>query len=398
MKSKNSLVLLILISLLILPAMADAEDQIINSTRDYSLKLELKHSINKGVKWIIQNQHEDGFWSDQDHPALTGFALFALLNQPGESNNAAKSITSSKYSKQIESGLKYILSKVQPDGGIYTPGQGLANYNTSLSIMALTAANNPAFSDTIRKARRFVIKGQFDFGEKGEVDTTLDGGVGYGNSYPHSDMSNTLLALEALRYSQAYKEEESIIGENELNWDAAIQFITKCQNLSETNPAEWVSDDPENKGGFVYFPGNTKSDTVKLSDGRVALRSYGSISYAGLLSLAYAELDKSDQRVAAVMQWLSENYTLDENPGMGQQGLFYYFHTMAKALSASHTRELVTRDNKNVNWKKQLGLKLMDLQHLDGYWVNPTSRWWEKDPVLVTSYSLIALEIIERTL
>ena len=39
-------------------------------------------------------------------------------------------------------------------------------------------------------------------------------------------------------------------------------------------------------------------------------------------------------------------------------------------------------------------MHLLDLQQSDGSWVNRNNRWWEKDPVLVTAYALIALEII----
>jgi squalene-hopene/tetraprenyl-beta-curcumene cyclase len=34
------------------------------------------------------------------------------------------------------------------------------------------------------------------------------------------------------------------------------------------------------------------------------------------------------------MDWLRGNYTLEENPGMGPQGYFYYLHLMTKALTA----------------------------------------------------------------
>ena len=359
---------------------------------DLSLKLEIQNAIRKGARWLLTHQEQEGHWSDPDHPALTSFALFALMNDP------VRTAKGDQYSPVISNGYAYLQRKVRPDGGIYTDGVGLANYNTSVSIMALTAAGNPEYDTLIRNARSFVIKGQFDFDEKGELDHPLDGGIGYGNSYPHSDLSNTVLALEALRFSEAWKPENPALGEEELNWEAAIKFISNCQNLKGANTQSWVSEDPANKGGFVYFPGNTKSETVELPDGRVALRSYGSISYAGLLSFAYARLDPTDQRVAAVKQWLSENYTLEENPGMDQQGLFYYYHTMAKALTAARVQSLTTVDSRTVNWRKDLALKLLDLQDLNGSWSNETARWWEKDPVLVTSYCLIALELIEQAL
>lgn len=364
----------------------------LETNSDQSLKLEVSNAIRKGALWLLRNQEKEGHWSDMDHPALTSFALFALLNDP------LKTADRDQFEGAVDRGFDYILGKVKPDGGVYTEGVGLANYNTSLSIMALTAAGNPDYAGIIRDARKFVIGGQFDFGEKGVQDTPLDGGIGYGNSYPHSDMSNTVMALEAIRYSEAYRGEESIPGVNDLNWEAAIQFISNCQNLKVANEGNWVSEDKANKGGFVYFPGNTKSDMVELPDGRVALRSYGSISYAGLLSFAYAKLEPDDERVVAVLKWLSDNYTLEENPGMNHQGLFYYFHTMSKALTAAGLQTLEVSDRGLVNWRKDLALKLMDLQKQDGSWTNETARWWEKDPVLVTSYCLIALELIERSL
>ena len=122
------------------------------------------------------------------------------------------------------------------------------------------------------------------------------------------------------------------------------------------------------------------------------------MSYAGLLSYIYADLKKDDPRVLAVYDWLKENYTLEENPGMGQQGLYYYYHTMAKALSACDVNVLRLTHEKTIDWRKELSLKLINLQKNDGYWVNETGRWWEADPVLVTAYAMISLDIIYRGL
>ena len=57
-----------------------------------------------------------------------------------------------------------------------------------------------------------------------------------------------------------------------------------------------------------------------------------------------------------------------------------------------------TEAGKTVNLREALVRKLVGLQKIDpktgaGYWVNEEGRWWEQDPVLVTSYALIALEI-----
>ena len=109
-------------------------------------------------------------------------------------------------------------------------------------------------------------------------------------------------------------------------------------------------------------------------------------------------VDAPDARdVAPVLDWLRHNYTLKENPGMGQQGLYYYFHTMAKALHAYDLDKLQT-DQGAVPWRKELSLRLLNLQNADGSWANENNRWWEKDPALVTSYAVLTLGIIERGL
>ena len=184
----------------------------------------------------------------------------------------------------------------------------------------------------------------------------------------------------------------------DLNWKAAISFIQKCQNLKSHNKEPWVSEDPENKGGMIYFPGKSQAGSAKGSQsGRTALRSYGSISYAGMLSYAYAELDKTDPRVTSVQKWLVDNYTLEENPGMGAQGQFYYYYLMAKALTIYGTDKLKLMDGKEVDWRKDLALKLIGFQDQDGSWINKkASRWWENERPLVTAYSIIALSYLHR--
>ena len=114
-------------------------------------------------------------------------------------------------------------------------------------------------------------------------------------------------------------------------------------------------------------------------------------SYAGLLSLIYADLEKDDPRITSVMKWLSRNYTLAENPGLGEQGLFYYYQTIAKALSAAGVTKLTLADGKEADWRMDLTRKLLSTQREDGSWINANSRWWENDPVLVTSYTLLSL-------
>lgn len=350
---------------------------------DVSMKLEVRHAIDRGVQWLQSQRKAEGNWSEAQYPALTALPLAALLMDPSRDRSAP-------LPQEIARSLEWLVSLVKRDGGIY--GKGLANYNTSVSMMALLLAGRAEDEQVLLQARRFLTNQQQDYGVRGEVDHSLDGGVGYGSSYAHSDLSNTHLALEALYYSKSLVQDKPEEAAYALNWDAAIAFVSKCQNLPETNSEEWASGDPANRGGFVYYPGDSKAGEQKLENGKVALRSYGSMSYAGLLSFVYAEMDPADPRMKAVLQWLSENFSTEENPGMEGEGLFYYYHTMAKALALAGVDELTLKDGSKVNWRRELSKKLFDLQREDGSWMNETKRWWEGDAVLATSYALLALE------
>jgi squalene-hopene/tetraprenyl-beta-curcumene cyclase len=102
--------------------------------------------------------------------------------------------------------------------------------------------------------------------------------------------------------------------------------------------------------------------------------------------------------VLAVFDWLRANYTLDENPGMGLQGLYYYLHTMTKALTAYGVSELELKDGRKLDWRREVAMRLLNLQRQDGSWFNDNARWLEKDPSLVTSYAVLSLEMIWRGL
>ena len=118
------------------------------------------------------------------------------------------------------------------------------------------------------------------------------------------------------------------------------------------------------------------------------------MTYAGMLSFIYAQLEKEDPRVQAAYDWITRHYTLDENPGLGMQGLYYNYHTMAKALAVYGTEKLRVNGRKDeVDWRKELLEKLIELQEGDGYWKNESGRWWENDPVLVTAYATLAMDM-----
>ena len=369
-------------ALAILAASARGEEPLPRQEENLSVRNEVGIAIDKGLEWLRKNQNPDGSWSLNEYPALTALPLWAYMGNPAG--------TPKEKPDYIEKGYDFILSSVRPDGGIYR--KGLANYNTSISLVALVLAQDGKYDSVIRAAHDFVIGQQ----AKGLSDPTMSGGVGYGPTgaaRDHPDLSNTVIALEAIRRSEGIANRERPDGPK-LDWNAAIAFIQRCQNLPAANKEPYVSKSADDRGGFMYFPG----DSAAGETGTNGARSYGSMSYAGLLSYIYADLTRDDPRVVAAMDWLKSHYSVEENPGMAIDGLFYYYQVMAKALSTGGTPELALANGRKVNWPKELGLKLIDLQQADGSWANESGRWMEKDPVLATAYSVLTLEMVYREL
>lgn len=355
-----------------------------------SIKEEIRQSIARGNAWLAEQQKEKGFWDDGGLPAFTALALTAQVRDPN------LDLSGGKLPEHLEKGFDWLTAQQKEDGGIYN--RGLAVYNTATSLTALSSTGMAKYEPNIVKARKHLINNQWDIGEKGKTDNQNDGGIGYGSKDDHTDMSNTYLALEALALSDKIIEDGNYADQPKLNWDAALTFLSRSQNLKATNDQEWASDDPKNKGGFIYTPGDSKAGTDVTADGKVALRSYASISYAGLMSLIYAKLGPDDPRVVAVKEWLGKNYTVEENPNMGAEGLYYYYQAMAKALNAAGINKLKLEDGTEADWRKDLAGKLLSSQRENGSWVNDNGRWMESNPVLVTAYTVMALEEIYRSI
>jgi hypothetical protein len=129
--------------------------------------------------------------------------------------------------------------------------------------------------------------------------------------------------------------------------------------------------------------------------GESRLRAYGSMTYSGFKSYLYANLAKDDPRVTEALRWIGENYTVQENPGMGTDGLYYYYVVMAKALDAWGSPTLAT-PNGDKRWADDLVNRLGELQSEDGSFKPVDDRWLENDPVLITAYSLLALQHAAR--
>ncbi len=315
-------------------------------------------------------QAEDGSYSGKSGIGVTTIAATALLSNGWKPEDPA-----------VAKSLKLIESCVQPDGGVYTPGGLYANYETCLAIMCFVAANERRYDKIIQNAEAFVKKEQWGSPENVKEPSDLSyGGAGYGK-HQRPDLSNTAFLTDALRAAGNCPDDPAI--------QRALVFVSRCQNFeSENNTNMQAALNPD--GGFFYTcaaGGNSPAgDTLEGG-----LRSYGSMTYSGLKSFIHAGLKADDPRVKAATRWIRANYDLESNPGLGDSGLFYFYHVFAKTMGALGETFFADASGAKHDWRAELVETLAKRQGADGSWVNSNRRWMEGDPNLVTSYALLAM-------
>lgn len=316
-----------------------------------------KRGVDRALRWLRTEQGKDGSWSG--HPGITSLVALAYLRSPRAYHEGDGPF--------VDNAVAYLVAKAHPDGAIYdrdNPG-----YNTALAVQVLAETQNPAYRPLIDKASAYLrgIQAQDKTGyPKGHK---YYGGIGYGGD-ERPDLSNLQFAVEALRAADTDPKDPA--------WGRAIQFISRCQNRSESNDQTWAAND----GGFVYAPGESFAG---------ATRSYGSMTFAGIKSLLFAHVDKTDPRVQAGVDWARAHYSVEENPGLGQQGYYYYVDTFARTLALLGEPTLKSADKTDHRWAEELARKLLAMQDKEGWWSNPVGRWWEGNKHLATAHACLAL-------
>ncbi len=315
--------------------------------------------IERGLRFLSLEQHTNGTWDN--HPGITALAATAFLSSPIKHSYI-------KWKKALD----YIAYLSRADGGIYT--DDLPSLNTAVCILALNQADNRKFMSIIEKAQHFLVQLQCDESTGCTREDKLYGGIRYG-SEKTPDLDNLDYVLQALK-SSGFSDNHNI-------WERAVCFIQRCQNRDKSNDQVWSSDD----GGFIYYPGYSMAGGT---------RSYGSMTCAGLSCFYHANVGKEDPRVADAFRWISEHYTLEENPHVEMKGLYHYYYTLARSLSSYGEHTIKDSHDTEHNWKEELANKLSELQHNEGFWVNECPEWWEGNRTLVTSYAILTLSLLYK--
>jgi squalene-hopene/tetraprenyl-beta-curcumene cyclase len=285
----------------------------------------LAESLNNAAAYLRQQQAPDGTW--EKHPGVTAVVATALLRQPG--------VPRAKQLETVGKTLDWLAALAKPDGGIHD--NAIPHYVTAVSVSAFVAGGRPGDKVIIEKGRQYLAENLLDEGEGVRPSDFWYGGMGYGGTARADGRRADMISLE---YALQAMKDAALPGDNAA-WDKALTFVQRSQNRSESNDQSWAAND----GGFVYYPGFSYHEAG-------GTRSYGSTSYAGILSYVWANVKKDDPRVQSVLTWIRDNYTVDENPGTGQKTVYYYYMVFAKALQAVGDPIIVDARGRRHNWRE----------------------------------------------
>lgn len=339
-----------------------------------AIKSQLTASINQSVHFLRMAEKE-GKWLN--HPGVTALCLQGILGCYRQYNE--------NDGPWIREPMNYLLQSQQKDGAFYDPKARMPvkSYCTALAILAISESNNPKYKEQIISAQKFLVEIQCDEGESyvKEKDYSY-GGIGYGGD-ERPDLSNLQLSLEALKASglpidhPAYKK--------------AMVFIQRCQD-SEGNDMEWAG----SSGGFAYSPDIPSNARLAKDVNEKPVSPYGSMTFAGIKSMIFCNIEKTDPRVQDALLWIGKNFSVTENPKRGQDSLYYYYLIMAKALEVANVIEIPRNDGIMIDWRYELARELLKRQEDDGHWVNSDKKYMEGSPELCTAYALNTLNIIYK--
>jgi len=360
---------------------------------DAQTKAKGRAVVDRAVEFLRTNQGETGGWSHNpqgpNFPAISGLVVNSMLLDPRIDAT----------DDTVKQGLEYILSFAKDDGSIHD-GM-LPTYNTAICVSALSRARTHQADSALASGISFLRTVQYHNDNTGGIEAPsfnepvseghpYFGGVGYGK-HGRPDMSNMSFFLQAMHDADVSTEDPA--------FKRALVFLSRVQMNDDTNDMPYA--DSSSQGGFIYATvpnaesidgraGQSMAGTIeeKNDGGSITrLRSYGSMTYAGFKSLVYADLSPDDPRILAAWDWIESNYSLDENPGMGDQGYYYFICVLAKALDAYGVDTVGGRD-----WRVDLVDTLEALQQGDGSFAVKHERWMENNPDLITAFALTALQ------
>jgi hypothetical protein len=340
--------------------------------------------LGRAVDWILPKQEKDGGWHSETYGALkqgaatTALVFYGLAQLPKSFAERAETPLTDAV-RFLKIGIEKTKTVSCPDGTFDYPTYAAAQALSASQKLRKSGLKGLAEADEATLAS-YLIQAQLDERRDFKPDSPHYGGwdlLGTQLVKGLTTETNVSLAVYALEALAEQKSPGAIDCRKK-----ALAWTLKAQNL----PGD---------GGFA-FSGNKDSLANKaywLDKEHAKPRSYGSATCDGLRCLLLAGEKKASEPVKAAIAWLEKHPAaklvtgfeeVKEDTGWPEGLRFYYYAGVAECMRyCSETfQKAVTADLLESLAKQQLK---------DGYWQNESARMREDDPLIATSFAMVAL-------
>ncbi len=312
---------------------------------------EVERAIRDGVRYLKQQQRDDGSWADAEAEAKSGTTSLVTLALV----TAGEKPDSPAVRKALE-----LLRRLGPDDLRST-------YAIGLQTMVFAAAEPERDQLRIAANVEWLEQAQIRPGDA----VFWPGSWSYSDSKraKPGDNSNTQYALLGLHAAS----EAGVPVKPEV-WALARAYWERCQ---------------KSDGSWAYTPDSPISTASMTCAGVSSLIISGMRRFQGqeyLQGEAIVNCGKggTNRNLQAGIDWLSRNFTVKNNVGNGQQWKFYYLYGLERAGRLAGIRFFGAND-----WYRVGAQELVDLQDkLGGYWQGALI---EGNPILSTSFAVLFL-------
>jgi hypothetical protein len=317
------------------------------------MKAKSEAAVVKGLRWLKQNQKEDGSWSMQYSPSMTGLAVLSFLGH-GELPQ------SPEFGPTVKKGVDWIIDMGATFGGRLSMANAMTQtgvYEHAIATYALgeyyTMTKDDRAKDVLTQAVAYIVEGQ-----------APDGGWQYAYAQgPDSDTSVTGWQIQALKAAH-------LSGLNIPGVDAALDKA--MLDLKRVQGP---------RGGFGY---------------RAAQDSY-SLAGAGVLCTYFwkGEKDKSVRDgIKFIMDETEKNYPVQYKGDKANLYAWYYHGQACLMFGGSAWAK----------WNKWFQDEITNNQSPDGSWpamgpktaVGPQSDEKGVGPIYRTTLCVLMLEVYYR--
>jgi hypothetical protein len=341
-------------------------------------RLREQSALARGADFLWSQQARDGGWHSHTYgllksgQSLTPFVLDALLQVPDS--------VYKRPADKLERAIRFIRENTNAQGalGMIDPSlPDYPNYATALAVSALCRAQRPTWKRDIAPLVAYLKRQQFLEANGWQPADAPYGAWGMGGiDHPppnpgHVDLSMTRYVLEALRAAGVPAEDPI--------FQRARIFVERCQNYDRQNPKDA-------DGGFFFS--NTESDTNKAGQDGQRFRSYGTTTADGILALLALGRPLQDERVRAAHRWLTSHHRDMAVPGFVGEAYQRWPRGLAFYYAASSTQTFRVLGSV---MDPSVADALKRTQRRDGSWSNAENLVKEDDPLIATSFAIVAL-------